>query len=245
LRSDPIASPEKLTSLYAQSGFDYGEETESLKSTYGKYLKSREFFGAKKGALLEIGSGNGFFLEEALEQGYSSVKGVEPGADAIAKASPLVRPHIICNIMREGLFGPAEFDAICMFQVIDHLPDPASVIAECLKILRPGGLILNICHNSGSLSARLLREKSPIVDIEHTFLFDEQTMGKFFSGQGFETRHIGSVSNTYSLYYFARLVPLPAAIKRMVLSLLKTTRIGKIRVTLPIGNMYIIAQKPA
>src|SRR5437870_1982024 len=38
VRSDPVASPEDLARLYAQSTFDYGEEVASLRQTYGRYL---------------------------------------------------------------------------------------------------------------------------------------------------------------------------------------------------------------
>src|ERR1043166_6486537 len=70
VRSDPVASAELLSKLYAESTFDYGSEVENLRATYGKHLTQLEKLGVNKGALLEIGCGNGFFLEEALRQGY-------------------------------------------------------------------------------------------------------------------------------------------------------------------------------
>src|SRR2546423_1956344 len=77
VRSDPIASSELLGQLYAQSTFTYRDEVPDLRRTYGRYLAKLEPYGAGKEALLEIGCGNGFFLEEALSQGYQSVHGVE------------------------------------------------------------------------------------------------------------------------------------------------------------------------
>jgi len=107
VRSDPVAPPELVAQLYRQSGFTYGDEVADLKRTYGRYLAELDKYGARKGALLEIGCGNGFFLQQALAQGYSSVRGVEPSRAAVSQAAPEVRDGIVCDLMRPGLFGRA------------------------------------------------------------------------------------------------------------------------------------------
>jgi hypothetical protein len=86
VRSDPVAEAGDLASLYRQSTFDYGDEIANLKRTYGRYLAALAGLGARKGSLLEIGCGNGFFMEMALEQGYQTVSGVEPSRDAVGRA---------------------------------------------------------------------------------------------------------------------------------------------------------------
>jgi SAM-dependent methyltransferase len=169
VRSDPVADSRILGQLYAQSTFDYGDEVDNLKLTYGYYLSKLNKYDVQKRTLLEIGCGNGFFLEEGLKQGYVNVLGVEPSADAVARANSKVRSQIICDMMRPGLFGRGQFDVICMFQVLDHIADPAGLLAECYHVLKPGGLILCINHNIEAISARLLRNRSPIVDISILF----------------------------------------------------------------------------
>ncbi len=244
VRSDPIASAELLAQLYAQSTFTYRDEVVDLRRTYGRYLAKLESCGARKGALLEIGCGNGFFLEEALNQGYKLVHGVEPSREAAEHASPAVRSQIVCGIMKPGLFSPNHFDVICLFQVFDHLSDPGGMLEECLRLLKPGGLILAINHNVEALSARLLGERSPIVDIEHTYLYSPDTMSRIFRDHGFEVRLVGPVFNRYSLYYLSRLLPLPSALKRAALALLERTNIGQLRISVPLGNLRLVGQKP-
>ena len=107
VRSDPVAETAKLTELYQKSSFDYGDEVANLRFTYRRYLDRVCSLGARKGCLLEIGCGNGFFLEEAKARGFSSVHGVEPSAEAFAKAAPGVRNQIVFDIMRPGLFPEA------------------------------------------------------------------------------------------------------------------------------------------
>jgi len=243
VRSDPVAEPEALARLYAQSAFDYTSEVENITLTYGRCLARLDAYGAKKGSLLEIGCGNGFFLEEALARGYSVVKGVEPSEEALAKAHPRVRPHIVRSPMRPGLFGSQRFDVICMFQLIDHVPDPGALVSECSNLLNPGGFILCISHNVDALSSRILKSRSPIIDIEHTFLFSPRTVARLFSAHGFAVLKVGPVFNRYSAHYLLQLFPLPRALKRTLLRAIENNLVGRIRFLIPLGNFYCIAQK--
>ncbi|MHB8646649.1 MAG: class I SAM-dependent methyltransferase [Thermomicrobiales bacterium] len=243
VRSDPVASPEDLARLYAQSTFDYGDEVASLRQTYGRYLAKLVAHGARGGALLEIGCGNGFFLEEARARGYTTVRGIEPSVAATEQAEATIRGAIIRDVLRPGLLEPEQFDVICAFQVLDHLPDPGAVLDECWKLLKPGGLMLCLNHNVAALSARLLGERSPIVDIEHTYLYSPTTMRALFTAHGFAVRRVGAAFNRYSLHYLARLVPLPGGAKRALLAGLRASRLGRVPVSVPLGNLYLIARK--
>jgi len=244
VRSDPVADPQTIARLYARSTFDYKAEVANLQLTYGQQLRTLEKYGVQKGALLEVGCGNGFFLEVARAQGYAKVRGVEPGATAVAQASAKIRPDIVCDVMRSGLFEPKQFDVICMFQTLDHLPQVGLVLEECFRLLKPGGLMLCINHNVEALSAKLLREASPIVDIEHTYLYSPATITRLFSRYGFLKRDVRSVSNRYTLHYLLRLTPLPGALKEVLLAGLSLSALGQVRLSLPLGNMRTIAQKP-
>src|SRR5688500_7327145 len=243
VRSDPVADAATLSDLYRQSTFDYGTEVANLRRTYGRYLALLDEFGVHHGSLLEIGCGNGFFLEEARAHGYEDVRGVEPGAAAIARAAPEVRDRIVCDIMRPGLFTAETFNVVCLFQVFDHLPDPAGTLAEACRVLKPGGLALIYNHNIDALSAHILGERSPIIDIEHTFLYGLKTLGILARAHGFEIVKQGHALNDYSLRYLVRLVPMPGAIKRGMLKLLAVTRLEQINFRVPLGNLFVIARK--
>ena len=242
VRSDPIADPALLAQLYHESAFTYTDEVADLKRTYGRYLAELDNYGARKGALLEIGCGNGFFLQQALAQGYRSVRGVEPSRAAVSQAAPEVRDSIVCDLMRPGLFAPAQFDVVCMFQVFDHVADPAALLDTCNRLLGPGGLLLLLNHNIDAVSARLLRDRSPIIDIEHTYLYSPRTLSRLLSARGFLVRDILTVRNHYTLQYIARLVPLWPRVKGILLSCLKASAIGRLPVSLPLGNLAAVAQ---
>lgn len=239
LRSDPVACAAVIAALYRESTFDYAAETANLRRTYGRYLRKVP----ARGTFLEIGCGNGFVLEEARTLGFSEVTGVEPSAEAVRQVAPDLRDRILCDIMRPGLLPPASIDVIAMFQVFDHLPDPGGVLDECRRLLRPGGWILCLNHDAGAWSARVLGERSPIIDIEHTYLYDRLTLARIFAAHGLEPRGSGAVWNRYSLQYLARLPPLPNGLKQALQNALSSTRLGQVNVWAPLGNLYLMAQK--
>ncbi|MDQ7781618.1 MAG: class I SAM-dependent methyltransferase [Desulfomonilaceae bacterium] len=233
-----------MTTLYSASRFQYGAETGDLKTTYGRYLRKLEKYHAGKGTLLEIGCGNGYLLEQALNDNYRVVVGVEPSREAVAAAAPQVKNRIVCDIMRPGLFEENQFDVVCMFQVLDHIAEPVPLLDECRKVLKPGGLVLAINHNIEAISARVLGPRSPILDIEHTFLFSRSTMRKLFESRGFLVEETGPVLNTYTLNYLLRLAPLPMPVKESVLRATHRLGVDSIRTTLPLGNLYLIGRVP-
>jgi SAM-dependent methyltransferase len=240
VRSDPAADAGSLESLYKEShGFE-GEES-NLRRTYGRYLRRLDHHGRGGGKLLEIGSGTGFFLRQARDAGYD-VTGVEPSR-AAAEADPAVAGLIVNDVMRPGLFDQDSFDVVCLFQVFDHISDPNALLAECRLAIRPGGLILALNHDVDALTNRLMRDRSPIVDIEHTHLYSLDTMSAIFSRSGFDVVETGRVWNDYSLNYLARLAPLPRTLKTPLLGAVAAT-VGKVRLRLPLGNLYLIGRKP-
>jgi SAM-dependent methyltransferase len=146
--------------------------------------------------------------------------------------------------MRRGLFVGEEFDAVCMFQVLDHLPDPNEVLAACMEVLRPGGVLLCLNHNIEAISARLLRERSPIVDVEHTYLYSPSTMKLILEKNGYRVVELGSARNVVSIEYLNHLMPLPRQVKSLVAAVSRRTGVSHMTVRAPLGNLYAIAQKP-
>ena len=243
VRSDPVLGVDGLAQLYAAATFDYGNEVDGLKATYGRALAAAAEFVPGRAGLLDIGTGSGFVLELAQDSGWSNVHGVEPSRDAIAQARSDIRPRIAAGVMAPGLFEPSSFDAVTMFQVLDHMPDPAGLLEECRRVLRPGGVVLAFNHNVTAWSARLLGERSPIIDVEHTYLYSPDTMRRLFADAGYEVVSVTPARNTYSLSYLAQLLPLPRRQKAVVLSRLRGSRLGAVQATVPLGNLCLIARR--
>jgi SAM-dependent methyltransferase len=245
VRSDPVLGAEGLAKLYRASTFEYGDELEGLQATYGRALARVAKLVPRRAGLLDIGTGSGFVLELAHDGGWAGVRGVEPSEDAIAKARHDIKPMISQDMMRPGSFERGSFDAVTMFQVLDHIPDPVGLLDECRELLRPSGVVLAFNHNVTAWSARLLGERSPIVDIEHTYLYSPRTIRALFDRSGLEVVSVKSVRNTYSAAYLAQLLPLSDGPKASLLSLMRGSRVGRLKATVPLGNLCLIARRRA
>ncbi|OGK56695.1 hypothetical protein A3J15_03925 [Candidatus Roizmanbacteria bacterium RIFCSPLOWO2_02_FULL_38_10] len=241
--SNPILDIKTLEKLYKRSDVTYDTHTVNLKRTYGYYLKLLEKYGVKKGNLLEIGCGNGFFLEEALSQGYKNVYGVEPGTASVKKARSDVRSNIKVDLFRPKLYPADFFDVCCCFQTLDHVTNPNELISECFRILKKKGLVLFYNHDVGFWLNRILGERSPIIDIEHTYLYDKKTFKTIFTRHAFEVKAVGHAFNYHNLNHWLKMTPLPTSMKKMLSLLLERFRFGRITIKLSAGNQYLIAQK--
>jgi SAM-dependent methyltransferase len=242
LRSDPIVDVSVYEDLYKKSTLNYDEHIDNLNRTYGYYLRK---YAREKGSLLEIGCGNGFFLEEALRQGWKEVAGVEPGEASIAKAKPEIRPHIRQGMFTKEMFAGKAFDVVCIFQTLDHLLEPNKVLADIHAILKPGGICIAINHNEKALSARIFGEKSPIIDIEHTYLYNPKTIRLLFEKNGYAVDYIFFPKSRHYAGYLFSLLPLkPLWLKKALHTLLDFTHISRIPLFIPIGNLGIVARKP-
>ncbi len=244
VRSDPAADPASVAGLYQRSTFDYAAEVPNLRRTYGSYLARLDRAGAQRDGLLEVGCSNGFFLEEALARGYRQVKGIEPSQAAFESAPDSVRPLIMQEVLRPGVLPEASVSVACLFQVFDHLPEPGIALDELHRVVRPGGLVLFLNHDAGALSARVLGERSPIVDVEHFYLYSRTALAHLVAGHGFEVVESGPVWNDYTLAYMARLLPVGGALKRGLLRFLAWSRLGSLRLRMPLGNQYLVARRP-
>lgn len=107
--------------------------------TFDAALKKLERW-RQRGTLLEVGSGYGFFLEQATRMGWDAM-GVEVSryACSIAEARGC---QVHCATLEDTPLPPAGVDAIVLFDVIEHVPQPDALLARCTGVLRPGGVLL-------------------------------------------------------------------------------------------------------
>lgn len=92
--------------------------------------------------LLDIGCGWGVFVHLALRGGYDA-SGIDYSPEKIHTAETLapgrIRAASIADFLGTGLSG--SWDAVTMFDVLEHLDKPLETAREALRLLRPGGFI--------------------------------------------------------------------------------------------------------
>lgn len=243
IRSNPILEPEKLEQLYKISKFTYIEELANLTKTYMQVLKKVLNSLKSDAKILEIGCGNGFLLNYLYQNGYTSVFGVEPSKDAVNKASEKIKVNIKVDVFKKNLFKVNSFDFIFFFQTFDHVHNPNEFLKEAFRILKPGGYILSFNHDIESFQAKLFKSRSPIIDIEHTYLYSPKTMKQIFEKNGFKVVDIYPSINYISIKHLVWLLPLPKNIKLSIINGNILKGLLKLRLGLNLGNVVLTARK--
>jgi 2-polyprenyl-3-methyl-5-hydroxy-6-metoxy-1,4-benzoquinol methylase len=119
------------------------------KLLYGMYLDS-----VAPGRLLELGCGNGDRLSHFLSQGWQ-VEGQEVDEHAALRARRRLGVPIHLGELAALNIANETYDAVVMSHVIEHVPDPIEVLAECRRILKPSGRIVVVTPNMESMGACL------------------------------------------------------------------------------------------
>lgn len=235
-----ILNDEALNELYKGSVVTFGEQTEFIKRDYWQPI-ARYMNQWKKGRALDIGCSNGFFLEVLKDNGYEHVHGVEPGEEPKAIARADIRDGIVTGFYGPGLYPDDYFDLITCFQTLDHLSDPLGMLQQMYRNTQKGGHVYMIMHNTRALQAKLFGEKSPIIDVEHIYLFNKENLPELCKKAGFKVVSVFDVKNGYPLSYWIRMAPLP--LKGMWRSLTKATGLYNKTLAINAGNMGIILEK--
>lgn len=92
--------------------------------------------------VLDVGCGAGFISNKLAEEGYR-LTGIDQSASSLRvaerHASKEVR-YVQADAMALP-FPAASFDVVLLLDVLEHVEDPAAVIAEAVRVLKDGGLL--------------------------------------------------------------------------------------------------------
>jgi 2-polyprenyl-6-hydroxyphenyl methylase / 3-demethylubiquinone-9 3-methyltransferase len=97
--------------------------------------------------VLDVGCGGGILAESMAQRGANVL-----GIDLSVKPLKVARLHA----MESGVSGleyrevavealatdrPASFDTVTCMEMLEHVPDPSSVVAACAQLVKPGGMV--------------------------------------------------------------------------------------------------------
>lgn len=106
------------------------------------YITDRVNLHGKR--VLDVGCGGGI-LTEALAAEGAQVLGIDAAEAPLAVArlhrheSNLWADYELTTIEEFEASGPEPFDVITCLEMLEHVPDPGSVIAACRRLLKPEG----------------------------------------------------------------------------------------------------------
>ncbi len=140
----PLPSEEFLRKLYSREGkYQRHKPSNATKQApTARFQRFLDFIGSQAGIkkILDVGCSSGEFLYFARQRGYN-VKGVEVNEATVevARADDL---DVFHGTIFEAKFSDEAFDCVVLADVIEHARDPRALLAECTRVLAPGGLMI-------------------------------------------------------------------------------------------------------
>ena len=194
---DPLPSVGILNRFYSASYYDFRRwPGEAGGAWFGRKLRKI----APTGRFLDVGCATGFFLNGIRQSTDWEVHGVEFGADAVAYARGELGLDILEGDLKDANYPDGYFDYVHVNNVLEHVLDPSGLLAECHRVLKPGGHFFLAVPNGVNDSRNLvdfhgtegIPARSPS---GHIFFFPARTLLMLFERFGFAvmTKKTGSI----------------------------------------------------
>lgn len=143
-------------------------------------------------SLLDVGCSSGAFLQIAKSLGVNA-EGVEPAEKPVQYARGLgLKVHL--GLLEDVKFPDNSFDAITLYEVIEHVDNPAKILAECRRVLRPGGVLVIGTGNTDSWTRRAKGSSWDFFDMRkhggHISFFSHKSIAVLGVNTGFDVGKI-------------------------------------------------------
>lgn len=109
-----------------------------------QFIRAHTPLAAKK--IVDVGCGGGI-LSEALAAAGAEVLGIDLGEELLSVAdlhgleSGIQVTYAKISVETLSAQQPAAFDVVTCMEMLEHVPDPVSVVRACSKLVKPGGAV--------------------------------------------------------------------------------------------------------
>jgi SAM-dependent methyltransferase len=203
--------------------YSYAEQEPALRATFRRLLSNLKKRGLTGGALLDVGCGYGYLLDEARNL-FSLRVGTEFSPQAANHALAIADEVYVGGV--EQIPPAAQFDCITAAQVIEHVYDPRSFVARLSTHLKAGGKIVIATPNMGSVWRRLLGARWPSFKVpEHVTFFDQKSLTRLMGFASLKDITLLPYPHAFPLAVISRhlSLPLPRAISNVIVWIPATT----------------------
>lgn len=197
------------------------------------------------GQLFDVGCASGLFLSKALDAGWQ-VTGIEPSEVLYREAVERLagRGTVLPLTLEEADLGDQKFDAITLWDVLEHVVDPMKIVKTCRELLKPGGCLFVNVPDLDSLQARVLGKRWPLLLPEHMNYFNRGSLKLCAEKSGLHLARFGRRRSYFSVQYVLHRCSqhrIPAA---RLLSGVARTAVGRVLIPISLGETYAVFQRP-
>jgi SAM-dependent methyltransferase len=157
----------------------------------------RRFADRYPGRALDVGCGDGSFLEGLAQRGWE-VFGTELSASIASTAKRRLGDRVLVEKMETGAYPEASFDLITFWHVLEHVDSPRKALAEARRLIKANGTVLIAVPNIRSLQAQLFKQDWLHLDVpRHRWHFEPQTLARLADRCEFEVERVRHFSTEY------------------------------------------------
>lgn len=187
----PSPSYQEVLRFYPMNYMDYNRSQNRMmnKIFYYYYLREARRIWTlieRGGSILDVGCGNGGFLNALGFQGKDKFFGLEmnPVSAARARSSGFL---VQSTTLEEAHFSPESFDLIRMNHVIEHFGSPKKALLTAWRALKIGGLLFGETPNVNCLDFKIFGKYWGALHFpRHIWLFTHASLDLLFRQMGFE-----------------------------------------------------------
>ena len=130
-------------------------------------------------SVMEVGCGKGYFLEKLIKQHNKKACGIELNPGAILQASKRGIPVFHDNVFAFAAKNKDRYDAVCAFQVLEHVTNPRQFVSSLLDLVKVGGKIILSVPNAESF---IRHEENGLLNLppHHMTWWSQKTFQYFF-----------------------------------------------------------------
>lgn len=137
------------------------------------------------GNVIDVGCSMGNFLDVARDRGWETL-GLELNQKAVKHAVETLGLDVRSQLLHEADLEENSFDVLTLWEVLEHVPDPAALLKDCHKYVRKGGVIAILVPNKNALSAMIMQEHcSCFGGRNHLWYFSEDVLKALLKKVGF------------------------------------------------------------
>lgn len=235
----PRVTAGAIAAAYAE-GDDPGfvSQADVRERTFAGQLARMETRTGGPGRVFDVGTAGGSFLAAARARGWH-VDGCEPNAWLLDWGARRYGLDIRQGTLATLDLPREHYDAVTLWDVLEHLTEPSDEIARAQALLKPGGHLFMTFPDIESLPARVLGRRWPCFSAMHIYYFSKTTMGRMLERNGFEMVDARPHMPRLELAYGLERAGLPRALSRLAV----TAGWGRLQVPFWIGQTLVAARR--
>lgn len=255
IRIYPQPTDDTLAAIYQGNYYQAWGENEDVyrqikRMTFSSLLRLLPLKTPHGKKLLDVGAATGLLMELASEYGYD-VFGVETAADGVAAIARKFGTHKVANgyfnqIDVAALGWNAQFDVVVMCDLFEHVRDPNQTLQLTYSLLKPEGALLLYLPNTASFSCRMQQRAWEHFKTEHLYSFSVTNITQIVRKHHFSVIKAISFPKSLNIEYIMAVterIPSGITSKLQPLFIKIPQRLRRIPLTVPIGQMVVVARK--